>query len=175
MFFYLRDLVVFAHSVWTAVFPTVRKGSAVSRHRRTSQVFLSRGCTAQSMEDWAAQHGGQRQEERQPAVWPQHAGRVPGQLQVRTRAERAWERCREWATSRRRCPQWRCWRSLVGSAAAALRSADWSRNVLLSLRVCIWACLLPEDRAEPCAPRSHYNHISLSMSHRPLFWWSVFN
>lgn len=36
--------------------------------------------------DIARRHGGQRQEESQPAVWPQH----PGELQVRAPAQEAW-------------------------------------------------------------------------------------
>lgn len=35
-------------------------------------------------------HGGQRKEESQPAVWPQHPGELSGQLQVRAPAEGAW-------------------------------------------------------------------------------------
>lgn len=152
---------IFAKFCWVSIFPTVYEGNTLSQHRRTSQVSAGRLHSGANGGDIARRHGGQRQEESQPAVWPQH----PGELQVRAPAQEACGGGTELPPPRpppggceaaRLCRAEGCWCWLRGAAAADLAQLCGlkSRCVVESLcfvfgRVCSrrteTACVLPPN------------------------------
>lgn len=131
-------------------------------------------------------HGGQREEESQPAAWPQHPGELSGQLQVRAPVEEAWGRsgasslpaCRaggcEWAMSQRCSAELK-----VLMLAARIRCrCVWPRSaVRIKVAMYCWvACLglgvslLPEDWEELYAACTQRNH---TLQICRLFWLSA--
>lgn len=114
------DLFILPKFCWVSIFPTVYEGNTVSHHRRTSQVSAGRLHGGANGGDLAWRHGGQREEESQPAAWPQHPGELPGQPQVRAPGVGSSPPWRIIDEPEGLCRAERCWCWLRGAAAAGL-------------------------------------------------------
>lgn len=110
-------------------------------------------------------HGGPRAEGSRPATWPHRAGQLPGQLQVRApgQGRGAGGRAAPLRAADEPCGAGAAGPELrgrgCGAGAAGLRGRGCggcgagAALRMLSRLAPVWACLLPEDRAEPSRAR----------------------